>query len=230
MLISDADANECVVDHILTVGSPDKKHMLAFQPKNSYRYDSVIVMPREDGGRVIFLIQCTNLKSSVAKSNISAEARWERQQGLLSSTAHHEARGTPSFRVVNNPFKELLATEGTRRFASDPLSPYARTDYVFVLASVESVLDDHGSLELRHASYLANPNKTGAGTLPDEAFVDLKWMEAWCPTVAYALQATSQLWSAIHDLHQPHPHRESPTTETDNQTNSADYDSLNAPR
>ena len=159
--------DESVIDDILHVGRGNQE-MLAFKPtdENNIGYDSVIVMPRRGGGRVVFMVHCqTSDRPRVPPCDA---LRDDDERPTNDAKRPQPAR--------NHRFLQHLQT---RSRAMYPDGGYP-TDVVFVLASVT---DD--TAERFRAT----------GSPHDELRLDLKWMEHWCPTVAFATQAVMQLWS-----------------------------------
>ncbi len=148
--------------------------------------------------------------------SILAESRWGRQHVLCdhfflsreatpkggTTNANSTAgcgRTEQDGRVMMNPFKERLTAASQARFA-EIQSP---TKFVFVAASPNEVstqcqFDPHHDAHLKRLS-TTDDNSRRLGQLPDEFFFDVKWMEKWCPTVAYAIQTTMKLCSATRE-------------------------------
>jgi hypothetical protein len=186
-------------------------------------------MPREGGGRVVFMIQCKSWIQNVdSEKHVVAKARWGRQHVLCDAFyATRTAKDDQSnpkpnlfkqrFDAKDKPLKpkpNLLKQKDTRlkpilnqfkkRFDARSRAMYPDggypTDFVFVLASVNDVTE----AEFRasgpfEALRTTDPASKTPALLHDELLLDLKVMEHWCPTVAFGMHASVKLWSVVRE-------------------------------
>uniref|UniRef100_A0A7S1R138 Uncharacterized protein n=1 Tax=Neobodo designis TaxID=312471 RepID=A0A7S1R138_NEODS len=206
-----------LLERIMAVGSGEGEHarkILAFKPSHKYNLccDHCIVVPHRSGGRTVFLLQekdwfqdtlsYRDAEGKTVEKHVLAEFRWAKQH-FSQRTAFPERYETGFARPpgdVPNPFRdewEKCEREGK-----------GKTHVIFTLVTANPVMfppvdTERGELRKRLLQQLRTTDercKEMMELLGDEACIDLKHMERWCPTVAFDAFSSLKVRSAMRDF------------------------------